>query len=115
MSIFLDLCADIGGVQQTSLERVTMFIEIGRLLKPLLLWLCPLSDHDPPTQLSPRVHVFMKDCLSLTDDECMDAWTRLRFRAWENLTVAEALGLRLKYMQHILDYGLSQEIGTLEL
>jgi len=106
---FLDLCAGVGNTSGVVIEQVTSFIELVRLLKPILRW--SSNNDNPPLHLPSKIHEFLRDMLDLSDAECHGAWGLVRFKAWEDLEREDALGLRLKHVAGILQHGLSREIG----
>ncbi|KAJ7125515.1 hypothetical protein C8R43DRAFT_1090555 [Mycena crocata] len=91
------------------------YIELIGLLKPALRWNQASYQTHPPDTLPVNVHDFLKLSLGLTDDITKRAWERLRQAAWEDLSPAESLAARTKYITLFLQHGLSRGIGIYSL
>ncbi|KAF8054208.1 hypothetical protein FPV67DRAFT_1569119 [Lyophyllum atratum] len=96
---------------------ITVYFDLVRLLRPILLRLRPSYRPEAPATLPINVHDFFNLCLGMEDDVGKLAWHSFKEFVWElpPLTRAEDLAFRARHIQLFLDHGLSRGIGVYNL
>lgn len=94
-------------------NKITMFIELVRLVKHIISQYQHHGIESAPERLLLFIHLFLRDALDIQDEMCKLSWSIFRDLAWNfHFSLEDDSALRTKHISTLLMYGLESNIGV---
>ena len=114
LSIATILQANPTLLEVISFNNFVTFLELSKLLKPVIASWKAANATLPPKKLPEKVSEFFKEVLGLSSEQCDLAWTNFSGVVWNTpMSSSDELAIHTKHIVALLQYGISCGIGVL--